>query len=251
MNESLPSDHDDPTRYGQQAAQLYDELYQERSQDLGLESFLARRAGSGPVLELAIGTGRVASRLRRLGVDVFGVDVSLEMLRKCRERVPDVPVVLLDARELSSIFRLRPTLIYCTMGTLFQLGRLEDQQKVLSSAAKCASPDGLLCIDAWQPPSDLSVIPAEGAESRITGGRSLSTITRHDMQTHSVSYRQVVVSDDEVDVIERRDFYFYPDQVASFAAEVGWQLSEAWADFRENELTPDSPWFVHVYQRES
>jgi predicted TPR repeat methyltransferase len=42
--------------------------------------FLARRAGHGPALEFAIGTGRVALALRARSVPVAGIDLSEPMV---------------------------------------------------------------------------------------------------------------------------------------------------------------------------
>ncbi len=42
---------------------------------------------SGPVLEIGVGTGRVAVAMARAGVDVVGIDVSPSMLQRARRRV--------------------------------------------------------------------------------------------------------------------------------------------------------------------
>ena len=55
-------------------AGLFDQLYRRRSQDVRFYVDTARRFG-GPVLELGVGSGRVASALARAGLDVVGVDL--------------------------------------------------------------------------------------------------------------------------------------------------------------------------------
>ena len=56
--------------------------------------FLARRAGRGPVLELAIGTGRVALPLAARGVPVAGIEQSEPMAAELRNKPGggDIPV---------------------------------------------------------------------------------------------------------------------------------------------------------------
>ena len=56
----------DPTKYGDSAASFYDQLYP--TIELGLLVTLIGLAGSGPVLDLGIGTGRVAIPLWQAGV---------------------------------------------------------------------------------------------------------------------------------------------------------------------------------------
>jgi len=47
---------------------------------------LAELAGSGPVLEFAIGTGRLALPLAKRGIDVSGIEMSRPMLKRLREK---------------------------------------------------------------------------------------------------------------------------------------------------------------------
>ncbi|MBM0229423.1 class I SAM-dependent methyltransferase, partial [Micromonospora sp. ATA51] len=60
--------------------------------------FLAPLAGSGPALELAIGTGRVAIPLAARGISVTGIELSQPMADQLRRKVPaeDLPVVIGD-----------------------------------------------------------------------------------------------------------------------------------------------------------
>src|SRR5664279_100257 len=51
--------------------------------------FLAHLAGSGPALEFAIGTGRVAIPLNARGVPVTGVELSQAMLAQLRLKVDE------------------------------------------------------------------------------------------------------------------------------------------------------------------
>jgi SAM-dependent methyltransferase len=55
--------------------------------------FLAAVAGPGPVLELAVGTGRIALPLAERGIEVHGIDASERMVARLRakpggERIP-------------------------------------------------------------------------------------------------------------------------------------------------------------------
>lgn len=59
---------------------------------------LAELAGEGPVLEFAIGTGRVAVPLRERGVAVAGIEKSPAMVARLRAKADEarIPVVLGD-----------------------------------------------------------------------------------------------------------------------------------------------------------
>jgi SAM-dependent methyltransferase len=70
-------DHPDPTAAA--LARLYDLDLVDDPGDADLYLALAARAG-GPVLELAVGTGRLAIPLAEAGYEVTGVDLDPAML---------------------------------------------------------------------------------------------------------------------------------------------------------------------------
>jgi ubiquinone/menaquinone biosynthesis C-methylase UbiE len=62
-----------PSTYGDRIAQIYDELHAGYGGDpRDIAATLAELAGGGHVLELGIGTGRIALPLQNLGVEVHG-----------------------------------------------------------------------------------------------------------------------------------------------------------------------------------
>jgi SAM-dependent methyltransferase len=78
------------------------EVYAARFPDLAFEApedrallraFAARVGGSGPVLDLGCGTGRVAAEVAARAVRVVGLDVSVGMLATARERHPGLPLL--------------------------------------------------------------------------------------------------------------------------------------------------------------
>ena len=73
--------------YGDRIAEVYDSLHPGELLDTASTvEFLAARAGEGPVLELAIGTGRVALPLVERGLEVHGIDASEKMVAKLPRR---------------------------------------------------------------------------------------------------------------------------------------------------------------------
>ena len=67
-------------------AEIYDSVYSYVRADLPLYTQAARETG-GPVLELGVGTGRVAIPTAQLGIDVVGVDSSEDMLAVARRKL--------------------------------------------------------------------------------------------------------------------------------------------------------------------
>jgi len=116
--------------YGDRIADVYDEIYPEVPTSGPVEAtvaFLASLAGSGPALELGIGTGRVALPLQASGVEVHGIDASERMVERLRaKRGGDrIPVTVGDFVELSLDERF--TLVYVPFNTIFGLLSQDEQ----------------------------------------------------------------------------------------------------------------------------
>lgn len=77
----------DPTAYGGAVADVYDELYDSLFDTDGAVRCLRELAGTGSVLELGVGTGRLALPLAAGGLRVHGVDASEEMLARLRAKL--------------------------------------------------------------------------------------------------------------------------------------------------------------------
>ena len=76
----------DAATYGDRIAEVYDEWFGVPSDTEVTVAFLSDLAGPGPVLELGIGTGRVALPLAKRGYEVHGVDASEAMVGKLRTK---------------------------------------------------------------------------------------------------------------------------------------------------------------------
>ena len=75
-----------PATYGERIAESYDELYPSSPNTDAMVETLAKLAGAGPVLELGIGTGRVALPLASTGLTVHGIDASEAMIKRLQAK---------------------------------------------------------------------------------------------------------------------------------------------------------------------
>src|SRR5260370_39970672 len=92
----------DESTYGERIAETYDTRPEVPTDTDDTGAFLAEVAGKGPVLELGIGTGRIALPLASRGLQVSGIDASPARRAKLREkpgggRLPATPVHFADA----------------------------------------------------------------------------------------------------------------------------------------------------------
>ena len=134
-------------------AQYYDELtenveYSRRAEYL-LE--LIRRLGHQPglTLDLACGTGSLTLELYRRGVDIYGVDGSVEMLSearmKCAEAGADI-LFLCQKMQSLDLYGTVKTAV-CTLDSLNHLKNREELQQVLSKVSFFMDPGGYFLFD--------------------------------------------------------------------------------------------------------
>src|SRR5262245_60234363 len=164
----------DPRLYGARWADTYDEFHKGYMDDEGAVAALYDLAGGGPVLEFAVGTGRLAVPLAERGLEVVGVDISPEMLAKMTEKSPAVTAVEGDIATVS-LDREFP-LVFIAFNSIFVLDTQEDQVQLFRNAAKHVRPGGRFALETMvsKPPSGdrgtLKVVDVEPDRVTLTGG---------------------------------------------------------------------------------
>jgi SAM-dependent methyltransferase len=112
---------------------------------------LAALAGTGPALEFAIGTGRVAVPLAQRGVPVTGIELSRPMVDQLRTKADEatIPVVIGDMATASAAGEY--TLVYLVYNTISNLLTQAEQVECFRNAARHLTPGGRFVIELWVP----------------------------------------------------------------------------------------------------
>jgi SAM-dependent methyltransferase len=164
-----------PETAAEALARLYDLDLAEDPGDVGLYRALARRTG-GPIVELAVGSGRIALPLVADGHRVVGVDIDPAMLARARARFQAVAARpnggrganrstqleliegdLVDAPGNAAVMEAGPyRLAILGLNSILLLAAAERQRAALAAMANLLAPGGVAVVDAWQPsPADL------------------------------------------------------------------------------------------------
>ena len=138
-------------------ARLYDPWSRNVTEDIGYYVELARDA-VGPVVELGVGTGRIAIQVAEAGVPVIGVDDSAAMLEVCRERATEAGVSsLIDLRigDLRSPpIEERVGLVMVPFRAYLHLVDDRERLQALQAAHDLLLPGGWLAFDVFAPSSE-------------------------------------------------------------------------------------------------
>jgi len=132
-------------------AEYYDEWSAHMTADVGFYVELAR-AADGPLVELAIGNGRVAIPVAQAtGRRVIGIDTSPAMLALARTRAAEAGVQLdLHEGDMRDLALGEPAaLIYCPFRALLHLPTWADRRRTFEHVAAALRPQGRFAWNAF------------------------------------------------------------------------------------------------------
>jgi len=134
--------------YPEAFAESYDRWSADMTEDIAFYVALAKEA-DGPVVELAVGTGRVAIPVARAtGRKVIGIDGSPSMLAQAREAGGDLLDLRLgDMRDLE--LEEPAALVYCPARSLLHLPTWADRRRVFERVAEALLPGGRFAWNAF------------------------------------------------------------------------------------------------------
>jgi SAM-dependent methyltransferase len=138
-------------------ARLYDPWSRSVTEDVGFYVAEARRV-EPPVVELGVGTGRIAVPIASEGIRVIGVDSSPGMLEVCRERAESAGVAGLVELRLGDLgsppVSERVELVLCPFRSYLHLRTDEERLEALRAARELLVPGGRLIFDVFAPGAD-------------------------------------------------------------------------------------------------
>jgi SAM-dependent methyltransferase len=138
-------------------AGIYDPWSRSVTEDVGFYVDEALASG-GPVVELAVGTGRIAVPIARAGIDVIGVDSSPGMLAVARAVAAEAGVAdrldlrLGDLRDPPVSERV--PLVICPFRSLLHMETEDEKLRALVAARDLLGDEGRFVFDVFAPSRD-------------------------------------------------------------------------------------------------
>lgn len=168
----------DSTSYGDGFADIYDEWYSDVTDvDATVKKMVELAGPAGLVLELGVGTGRLAVPMSAAGLRVVGIDSSEAMLTKLAERnddngAGDVTALCGDMVDDLPDGPFDACLV--AYNTIFNLADADAQRRCFSEVAARLRPGGCFVVEAIVPDAEAP--------------------TGHDVSVRSMSVDRVVLS---------------------------------------------------------
>ncbi|GIJ23142.1 class I SAM-dependent DNA methyltransferase [Micromonospora lutea] len=239
---------DDPGHFGRLWADTYD-LPGGLPDPTAAVEFLADLAGDGRVLELAIGTGRVALPLAARGCAVEGVEASPEMVAKLRakpggEHLPVAIGDMADVPDATGPYRMA----YLVFNTLFNLTREERQADCFRNVARVLEPGGAFVIETYVP--NLADIDRDEQVRpwSVTEDSAAIRLHRYDRAAQTFLRQTITFDGTGVHLHPFAMRYMWPEQIDEMAGRAGFRLTERYADWDRSPFDPTSTSHISVYR---
>jgi len=238
----------DAASYGDKIADVYDEWYSGLD-TAGAVELLAELAGPGPVLELGIGTGRLALPLSERGIEVHGIDASEAMVAKLQGKPGGdrIPVTIGDFADLELEGRF--SLIAVAFSTFFSLLSQEEQVRCFRNVARHLTDEGLFVLEAFVPDVSRFDRHQRVSNSKVKEDQVMLEVSQHDATKQQVDSQHVVLSEAGIKMYPVKIRYAYPAELDLMAQLAGLRLRERWGGWRRQPLTGSAVWHVSVYER--
>ena len=239
----------DTTTYGERIADIYDELYEGMLDTGSTVEFLAKLAGNGPVLELAIGTGRVAVPLSARGVEVHGIDASESMVKalRAKEGGDRIHVTMGDFAEVG--VEGRYPLIFVVFNTLFALTSQEDQLRCFRNVAEHLEDGGHFVVEVFVPDVARFDRGQRVSADRVEVDRVVMEVSLHDPVGQRIVSQHVVITESGNRMVPVHVRYAWPSELDLMGRLADLSLTDRWGGWRGEFFTADSVRHISVYEK--
>lgn len=242
----------DPTAYGRDIADIYDELYPGGGADAAAAAGALLDAAAGaPVLELGIGTGRMAFPLRDAGLDVHGVEISPEMVAQLRARDPEGTLTIHEADMTTFDLGTTYGAVVCFSDGLYALPTQDLQVRCLARGAAHLAPGARLFLDTtWPGKVQQSPSGVPAAINHRSEDSVMITTVYHKPVSQVSLYVHSLIGGGQVRTIRELFRAVWPSELDLMARLAGLALVARWQDWSGTPVTEDPGRIISVYERE-
>jgi SAM-dependent methyltransferase len=235
------------TTYGAEWASEYDQIY--AGAPAAMIELLAELGLGGRVLELAIGTGRIAIPLVARGVDVTGIDISDEMVARLRAKPGGerIPVVMGDFADVAVDGSFR--LVYLVFNTLFGLLDQDEQVRCFANVAAHLEPEGHFVLEAFVPDLGRFDRRQRVSANSIEVDRVAIEVSLHRPDQQRVDSQLIHFTEAGVKLLPVAIRYAWPSEIDLMARLAGLRLESRFGGWDRQPFTGESVSHISIYSK--
>ena len=233
--------------FGEDVAATYDDVL--RGDEAETVACLRQLAGGGPVLELAIGTGRIGLPLAATGIRVDGVEQSAAMIARLRAKPGGAALTVVqgDMAEVPVAGRYR--LVFLVFNTFYNLLTQDDQVRCFANVARHLDEDGLFLLEAAVPGPHYCLAEQYVHAEAVEVGKVVLDVGRYDPVTQLLDECHVTLAPEGVRLVPIVTRFASPSEMDLMARLAGLELRGRWGGWRREPFTNESPRTVSVWAK--
>lgn len=231
-------------------ASTYDKDHEDRFDPQEIDAtcrFLKNLAGRGKALEFAIGTGRVALPLQKMGIDVSGIELSQAMISQLRKKDGENSAMVICGDMLSTRVEGEFSLVYLVYNTITNVLSQQEQVECFCNASRHLQSGGFFVIEDLVPPiQDIS----RGSDTlAFCMSDNHMGIDQFDFVRQLVTSNHVYFRDGKVERFNSTHRYAWPSEYDLMARIAGMALFERWSDWERSPFTAHSQKHISVWRK--
>ena len=212
--------------------------------------FLEGLARGGPVLELGVGTGRLALPLCARGVEVHGIELSPDMVEQLRGQ-PGADAVGITVGDFATA-RVEDqggafTLAYLVRNTIMNLTTQDAQVDCFRNVAWHLETGGLFVIEVMIP--ELRRLPPGTTTRLFTDEPTHLGFEEYDTATQRSVSHHVFERDGRIERWSPEFRYVWPAELDLMGRLAGMVLCDRWSDWDRSAFTSDSRSHISVWEK--
>ncbi|MFB7761208.1 class I SAM-dependent DNA methyltransferase [Streptomyces xiamenensis] len=241
-----------PETYGEHNADVYDEWHAALDPTDAVDRLaeLIEDGPPGPVLELAVGTGRVTIPLAARGVDLRGIDASVAMVERMRAKPGGerIPVTIGDMADVDPEGDDRFAMVFVVFSTLFFLLTQEEQVRCFTNAARRLVPGGRFVLECPMPDVARYRHDQNLEVHQVGLDRVRLVAVRHDPVEQRFDGHHVLITNNGIRLAPASMRYAWPSELDLMARLAGLERRHRWGGWRREPFTAEGT-YVTVYEK--
>jgi SAM-dependent methyltransferase len=238
-------------RFDEDTARRYDVSTADRFDPQVLKptvALLAELAGDGRVVELGIGTGRVAIPLAARGIPVTGIDLSPYMLERLGAKPESAGIEVVEGDFATTRVPGSFRLAYLVFNTITNLTTQEEQVACFENVARHLEPGGVFVMEVFVP--ILQRLPIGEVFHTFAHDEVRHSFDEYDVVTQVLHSHHYWHHDDGTYEVHSAPYrYAWPAELDLMARIAGLRPRDRWADWDRSPFTATSDQHVSVWEK--
>lgn len=235
--------------YGDRIADIYDDLYSGGELVADIVTCVQRLADGGSVLELGVGTGRIALPMAAAGVTITGMDASQSMLDRLRSKPGSDGVATFVGDFATTPLGGPYQLVFVAFNTFFGILDQQSQVDCFRNVASSLVDGGRFVIEAFVPDVARFDRGQRTSLGQLEEGRLSLDVANHDPASQRVTSAHVLIREDGIRILPVEIRYAWPSELDLMAQLTGFELETRWEWWNQTPFTSSSGQHVSVWRK--